>query len=483
MLNTIKKNRSLTYYQPTSLSVRGSLTSAHVGGLASASIADVTFTTATTTTGFNTQCSRYIQYCQQRQQVLLDKTSQYLQKVREAVPEPTATQLRDKGNWGAVKRLVIREEMMKLQISGKTDLPIIGREQQALLDVIKDKDLAAMSDTKMEELFNSTVKRDERAFLDALKAFKENGKTSHLLQANNLQELKKALSDVDLSKITRKQLDNLIKNYCEEIKQHHETSISFDPDKQSMADNIVPLKTSEHQNTHYNPDKGVVDYNHPVEGPEHNRTGEMAEGNRKRVFRNELQGLGIAAAIGAGIGFTIGFAVTLAQSGVSPDSLRTAMASGAKGGAESGILSAVGYGIGRTIGHTIGQTVAAAITGMLENPGVEIANNITQMCNMGAVGFITITVFSVYQFIKLKLRGTATREALLQVGKQALFSLSLLAISIAVQGLYGGHAGTIVSISIGVILVIYTIGTTAHHRKFEDRLRIYTIEKCKPVFA
>lgn len=479
MLNTLKKNRSLTYYQPTSLSVRGSLTSAHVGGLASASIANVTFTTATTTTGFNTQCSRYIQYCQQRQQVLLDKTSQYLQKVREAVPEPTAAQLRDKGNWGAVKRLVIREEMMKLQISGKTDLPIIGREQQALLDVIKDKDLSAMSDAKMDELFNATIKRDERAFLDALKEFKENGKTSHLLQANNLQELKKALSDVDLSKITRKQLDNLIENYCEEIKQHHETSISSNPDKQSKADNIVTLKTSEHQNKHYNPDKGKVDYTRPVEGPEHNRTGEMAEGNRKRVFRNEIQGLGIAAAIGAGIGFTIGFAVTLAQSGVSPDSLRTAMASGAKGGAESGILSAIGYGIGRTIG----QTAAAAIRGMLEKAGVKIVDDITQMCNMGAVGFITITVFSVYQFVKLKLRGTATREALLQVGKQALFSLSLLAISIAVQGLYGGHAGTIVSISIGVILVIYTIGTTAHHRKFEDRLRIYTIEKCKPVFV
>ena len=37
--------------------------------------------------------------------------------------------------------------------------------------------------------------------------------------------------------------------------------------------------------------------------------------NSKRVFRNEIKGIGIAAAIGIGVGFTIGFAVSLAHLG------------------------------------------------------------------------------------------------------------------------------------------------------------------------
>ena len=58
--------------------------------------------------------------------------------------------------------------------------------------------------------------------------------------------------------------------------------------------------------------------------------------------------------------------------------------------------------------------------------GVNITENISRMCGMTAVGAITIAVFSTYQFIKLKRDGIVTREAAIQIGKQALFSLSLL---------------------------------------------------------
>jgi len=54
----------------------------------------------------------------------------------------------------------------------------------------------------------------------------------------------------------------------------------------------------------------------------------LKDTNSKRVFKNELHGLGVAVAIGLGVGFTIGFAVTLAQSGITPESVKLATIEG-----------------------------------------------------------------------------------------------------------------------------------------------------------
>lgn len=105
------------------------------------------------------------------------------------------------------------------------------------------------------------------------------------------------------------------------------------------------------------------------------------------------------------------------------------------------------------------------------------------MVNMGVVGVLSIAVFSTYQFVKLKIHGVATKDALMQVGKQALFSLSLLAVSIAAQGIWAGAAGLIVSISIGIIMVSYSVADSVHQRHFSEKIRVYTIENCYPSFA
>jgi hypothetical protein len=201
--------------------------------------------------------------------------------------------------------------------------------------------------------------------------------------------------------------------------------------------------------------------------------------SKKNIVRNELRGLGIAVAIGLGVGVTVGFVVTLAQSGISPESIKLATIEGAKSGAEAGAMAAVGYGIGRTVG----EVASKAFSGLLENLGVNITENISKMVNMGVVGALTIVVFSAYQFIKLKSQGVATRDALLQVGKQSLFSLSLLSISIATQGIWGGSAGIIVSLSIGIILISYTVGQSVHQRNFAEKVRVYMIDKCRPSFT
>lgn len=194
---------------------------------------------------------------------------------------------------------------------------------------------------------------------------------------------------------------------------------------------------------------------------------------KNAIRKNEIQGLASAVAIGAGIGFTIGFAVSLAQSGITPDSVKYAFVNGGKSGVASGVQSVVGYGIGRTIG----QIATNAIEGVLSNAGLEITANISKMCTMGTVGAITVAVFSTVQFVKLIYHGECLKSAAIQVGKQALFSLSLLAISIAAQGMWGGPAGIIVSIGTGIVIVSYTIADAVHQRTFAEECHIKTIEE------
>ena len=257
--------------------------------------------------------------------------------------------------------------------------------------------------------------------------------------------------------------------------EHHQKNVADHPEQQADPDNIKFYRTRQQHkekghggNWKNESDKPGIDKNRMLE-----------KTNSKRVFRNELRGLGIAVAIGAGLGITIGFVTTLAQSGVTPDSVRLALAEGAKGGLESGVLAGVGYGVGRTLGDIVSKTVE----GTLGNIGVTITENIAKMINMGVVGTLTIAVFSAYQFVTLKRRGIATKDALIQVGRQALFSLSLLAVSIAAQGLWGGAAGIIVSVSMGIIMITYSVVDSVHQRHFAEKVRIYTIEKCYPSFV
>lgn len=256
---------------------------------------------------------------------------------------------------------------------------------------------------------------------------------------------------------------------------HHLQNVANHPGEQANPDNIKFYKTREEHleqghggDFHNESDASMIDKNEMLE-----------KTNSRRVFKNEIQGLAIAVAIGLGVGFTISAITTLAQSGITPDSLKHAVAEGCKGGLESGVLSAVGYGIGRTAG----QVASNALAGVIENTGIAITENVSRMINMAAVGTLTTAVFSAYQFIKLKQQGMATKEALIHTGKQALLSLSILAVSIAAQGIWGGYAGIIVSCTFGFILISCTVVKTVRQLQFADEIRVYTINKCKPCLS
>jgi hypothetical protein len=268
---------------------------------------------------------------------------------------------------------------------------------------------------------------------------------------------------------------------------HHINNVAGHEEQQVNPDNIEFMDSDAHKEAHGG------NWQNPTEGDLINKDDMLKDTNARRVkaktedivlskksiFKNELRGLGTAVAIGLGVGAAIGFVVTLAQAGVSAESLQLAVIEGAKGGVEAGALSAVGYGVGRTIG----EISTKSVVGTLESLGVSITENITKMVGMGVVGSLTIVVFSAYQFFKLRRQGVDAFDVLRQVGKQALFSMLLLSVSIIAQGAIGGPAGLIVSVSFGLIFISYAIGKSIHQRRFEEKLRGYTIENSRPVFV
>ena len=255
---------------------------------------------------------------------------------------------------------------------------------------------------------------------------------------------------------------------------HHQQNVSDHPTEQGNPNNIKFYKSrKEHL------EKGHDgDFRNESNAKMIDKDKMLRNTNHKRIIKTELSGLGIAVSIGATVGFTIGFSVSLAQNGISPESLKCAFVEGGKSCISSAIQSALSYGIGRTVG----QLASQAVEGILTNIGIEITKNISLMCYMGVVGVLTIAVFSVYQLLKLIRQGVAVKEALIQVGKQALFSLSLLAVSIVAQGIWLGSAGIIVSISIGIILISYSVADIVHQRRYSEFIREYMIGKAKPIY-
>lgn len=254
---------------------------------------------------------------------------------------------------------------------------------------------------------------------------------------------------------------------------HHINNVADNPELQANPDNIVMAKDKKQ---HLNMHKG--DFKNSTDGELMDRDARLKDTNSKRVFKNELRGVGIAAAIGLGIGFTIGFTIQLAKAGISPENIKNAVIIGGKAGIESGMMGAVGHVIGRTIG----EATSLAAQGVLQNLGIIVSENISKMCSLASIGAITITVFSIYQFVKLKLAGYSTKESIIRTAKGTLFSLSTLAISLVAQGMFGGVAGVVAGASIGVLCISYTLVTTLHDRKLNEALEVFIINKSMPRF-
>lgn len=256
---------------------------------------------------------------------------------------------------------------------------------------------------------------------------------------------------------------------------HHINSVKAYPDQQGNPDNIEFVKNrDEHRQRH------AGDFKNPTDGELVDRNKRLEDVNNERVLKNELTGIGMAAAIGLGVGFTIGFVTTLAQQGVSIDSLKLAAGMGIKSGLEASFLATAGHIILSNVGETISSTISQVIIGRF---GVQASENLFRMCQMGVVGAVSSIVFSAWLFLKLKFQGFDTKSALVKATKSLGYSLGILFISIVSQGLWGGYAGIIVSISIGLTVVIYQFIKHQVSKKVIENIQLFSVEKMRPIIT
>ena len=254
---------------------------------------------------------------------------------------------------------------------------------------------------------------------------------------------------------------------------HHQRSVAYHPEDQADPNNIRYYKSrSEHRDKGHN-----GDFHNESDAPKIDKEAMLKHTNRKRVNKNEFKGAGIAAAIGFVTGASISFIVTIAQNGISPDSLKDAVINGGKSGLEGATFGLINH-IGTRL---IGDVATNAMTGILSNFGIQITENITKACNMGIAGSIAIITFSVYQYIRLKRNGVSTKDALFSVGKGAFVSVASLAVTVLVQSAYGGPAAIAVSVSIGAVMLGYSMYNMNQDKKLMNQIHCYTIKKSYPV--
>lgn len=250
---------------------------------------------------------------------------------------------------------------------------------------------------------------------------------------------------------------------------HHQKNVANHPEDQADPDNIKFYRSrKEHLKKGHN-----GNWKNESDAPKRNKEDMLKSTNRKRVIKNELRGAGLAALIGFATGASIGFIVSLAQNGISPDSIKDALKDGGIAGVEGAALSIVSYSISRLLGGI----ATSALTGILTKLGVDVTENITKACNMGAVGLIVIIATSIYSYIKYRKQGMSINDSRSSVRKQMVVSVASLAVTVIVQSAYGGPAAVAVGVGISAIMLSYSMYNIYHDKVLADRIQLYSIEK------
>lgn len=250
---------------------------------------------------------------------------------------------------------------------------------------------------------------------------------------------------------------------------HHQKNVADHPEYQADPDNIKFYRSKkEHLQKGHD-----GDWKNESDAPKIDKEEMLKNTNRKRVFKNELRGAGLAALIGFATGASIGFIVSLAQNGISPESIKGALKDGGIFGVEGAALSIVSYGISRLVGGI----ATSALTGVLTKLGIDVTENIAKACNIGAVGSIVIIATSIYSYIKLRQQGMSVNDSLSCLGKQMVISVASLAVTVIVQSVYGGPASIAVGVGISAIMLSYSMYNIYHNKVLADRIQVYSIEK------
>lgn len=246
---------------------------------------------------------------------------------------------------------------------------------------------------------------------------------------------------------------------------HHINSVKAAPEQQADPNNIEFVKNREEHLQKHN-----GDYRNETRGELLDREQRLKDVNNERVYTNEWKGIGLAAAVGLGIGFSIGVIATLAQNGITTENVKTAIVNGGKSAVESSVISTVNYALVRGI-----QELYVFLN-------LTLTDHLMKILNMSTIGIISTVLFSSWLYIKLKRQGKSSKDSLVLSLKAAGVSLTVLFISILAQAIWGGPAGIIASISIGI-----SIATLNFLKRYWDKntlkeLQLFSINCTRPTF-
>ncbi len=187
---------------------------------------------------------------------------------------------------------------------------------------------------------------------------------------------------------------------------------------------------------------------------------------RRACVHSEIKGAVAAAGIAAATAAVTSAAFTLIENGISVETVQSAIVNGAKSGAEGGLLAMGTYGIARTAGEVLTKAATAA----LSSAGINVTANVAAATGLGVIGTLTTVAVSGYTFVKMKTDGASTKEALAATGKNAGISLAITAATGVATLALGATAGAIVSASIGIGMLGFSL-FKAFRKRRKDKAR------------
>lgn len=244
---------------------------------------------------------------------------------------------------------------------------------------------------------------------------------------------------------------------------HHQLNVADHPTEQSNPDNIKFYRNrQEHLDAHGG------DFRNESDAPMTDKNQMLRGTNNRRLVRNEFMGAGIAAVISFVAAFSLSLVVAAAQDGITPETLKNASINGGNGA----IVGTASYAVGRVVATYI----TPKLVNTLEKIGLKATPKISGACTMAITGVAIIAIVSTIQFIRLKRKGYATKDALKQVIKQAIKSLAVLALSVLIQALFGNVVALVVGLAIGAIFLIRTLWSIHEGKKLSEKIQQLTAD-------
>lgn len=251
---------------------------------------------------------------------------------------------------------------------------------------------------------------------------------------------------------------------------HHQQNVADHPSEQSNPDNI---KFYRNRQEHLEQGHGG-DFHNESDAPMKDKDQMLRDTNEKRLVKNEVIGMGIAAVIAFATAFSIKLIVAAAQDGITPEAFKDATIAGINGS----VVGSTSFVIGRSIVNHITPAIAKA----LENLGFTVTENIRGACTMGITGVSVIVIVSIAQYIRLRRKGYCVKNALITVGKQAVISIGILVMTVLIQALFGNVVALVVGLALGVVLLSINIIKIIHNKELNNKIQHQIANLLMPIY-